>query len=154
MRLFIVHMHDYTPLRWPVISFSKQRVVENLCFEIGKREFLAYVASKQCEQMERIGRIIGLAKIKERKVALAEKLISPELKTAKCYKCGKFKWPYGTRIGEAWLFKNPPEAKPLIGTQFSSAPQSDFYILEDRERVDRILSHERIEQDMSQAYTP
>jgi len=154
MRLFVVHMHDYTPLDWPVIFFSKRHVVENLCFKIGKHEFLAYVASNQCEHVERIGRVIGLAKIKEPTVVSTEELISPRLKTAKCYRDGKFKWPYGTLIGEAWLFKDPPKAKPLIGSQFSQAPQGDFYILEDQAKVDLILSYERIEQDMSQAYTP
>ena len=154
MRLFVTHMHDFTPLRRPVISFSKGSVIEDLCYQIGKNEFLAYVASRECERKERIGRLIGLAKIKNRNVVLAESLIAPEAKDDKCFRNGAFRWPQGVEIGEAWLFRKPPKAKPLIGSQFSRAPQGGFYILEDQAKVAQILASDMIKQDMSQAYRP
>lgn len=152
MRLFVTHMHDFTPLKWPVISFSRRSIVEDLCFKISKNEFLACVASNAGSKKERVGRLIGLAKIKNRSVVLAERLIAPEAKGIECYQEGNFKWPHGVEIGEALLFKNPPMAKPLIGSQFSNAPQGGFYILKDQEKVSDILAQELIEQDMSKAF--
>ena len=125
MRLFVTHMHYYTPLEWPVISIwqsdmllkiSAGQTLENTSFLLTSPAINVNTSSVLDGSLH-----TPLRKIKERTVVSTEELISPKLKTAKCYRDGKFKWPYGTLIGEAWLFKNPPKAKPLIGAVFSSS---------------------------------
>ena len=155
MRLFITHMQDFTPLEWPIISYSRQAVVERLCRNIGANEYLLYVASQKCPMPNMRGKILGFAKIKDRTVrTAAEKYVSPEKIDEGCMKNGSFKWPFGVLIGEAKILIQPTDAKFMIGPQYSKAPQGDFYILDDPKRVDAIVELTSKAVDMDEAYKP
>jgi len=153
MRLFVTHMQDFTPLEWPIISFSRQAVVERLCRNIGNKEYLLYVASQKCPRSEVRGKILGFAKIKDQVVrTAAQRYVNPEKVDDGCMKNGHFKWPFGVLIGEAKLVINPADAKFMIGPQFSRAPQGDFYVLTDPERVGAIAELTCMKVNMDEAY--
>ena len=155
MRLFITHMQDFTPLEWPIISYYRQAVVESLCHSIGVNEYMLYVASQKCEKPNLRGKMLGLAKIQDRVVRnSAEKYVNPRKIDEGCMRNGKFKRPFGVLIGEAKLLTNPQAAKPMIGPQFSKAPRGNFYILEDRNQVSKILELECHPVDMDKAHQP
>ena len=145
MRLFVTHMHGFTPKTWPVVSFRSEKTAVDLARRFGSKDFVIYVGSKAVESGDQ-GKILGSAKLLDRTVVRTEPLIKAD---AGCYKDGEFRWPFGIKIKQAWLVTSPrPDAKPIIGEKFSHAPYSGFYIIEDQETVSAILNLNYVEVPM------
>ena len=148
MKLFVTHMHGFTPSTWRVVSFSRHSAVARLQQEImqGVSDYwVIYVGIKAAHREEERGKLVGLAKIDVEKIVTSTDFINPEMIDEGCYRDnGTFRWPTGLKITEAELFSSHPlpDAKLQIGRQYSvDAPRNrgGYYVLNDENRISNIL---------------
>ena len=148
MRLFVTHMHGFTPDTWRVVSFSQHSAVVRLQQEIMRCTpdyMILYVGIKAAHREEERGKLIGLAKVDYNQIVKSTDFINPEMIDEGCFRDnGTFRWPTGLEITEAELFSSHPlpDAKLQIGWQYSEdAPRNrgGYYVLNDENRISDIL---------------
>ena len=148
MRLFVVHMDGFTPATWRVVSLSNSNAVVQLQSHIRQWNpdyWVLYVGIKEAIRVQERGKLIGIAKADGSAIVKSRDHIDEDMIDDGCFGTRSFRWPTGLRINEAHLFSTTPlpDAKTLIGSQYSTDSQSNrggYFVMSDQARIEHILA--------------
>lgn len=149
MQLFAKKYYGFSPLDFPVISFSETGSRDALLAKARSGDRIVFVAVEGEDAVpEERGRILGMAEIGRAKVRTLDLVKDPSKILAKHRKPnGDLIWPEGIPMLRAWKFISPPHRLELLKKAVidGQATRKHAVLLSEQDRVSILaLPHEEI----------
>jgi hypothetical protein len=118
-KVFVTKQWGVNFERNPLLVFSTFGYRQSFIDKADEDDFVCIVATKGKPSVkENAGRLLGIAQCDYRLVdseSLLLKLRNNEPFPSRDYKNGKYKWPFGVSLRQAWYFSDKPVFKTLFG---------------------------------------